>query len=98
MISPWELLSLESDHFYLEETWIKLIISRRGNKVSLHVECKGYFYWGFNHLASDKGISYWLMAISNELFEKRHPKAKQFFNLIQDVLRFRTQSVHYHSR
>ena len=90
MISPWELLSLESDHFFLEETWIKLIISHRGDKVTLHVECKGYFYWGFNNLASDKSISYWLMSISNELFEKRHPKAKYFFNIIQDVFRFRT--------
>ena len=90
MISPWELLSLESDHFFLEETWIKLFISRRGNDVTLHVECKGYFYWGVNHLASDKGISYWLMTISNELFEKRHPMAKYFFNIIQDVFRFRT--------
>lgn len=55
--------------------------------MSLSVICRGFFYWGFNNLHSDKNIKYWIAKIMNDLFERRHPKAKEFYISMYEMLR-----------
>lgn len=85
MIQPWELLILREE-FHYETSWIDLHIVK-GETMSLSVICRGFFYWGFNNLHSDKSIKYWIAKIMNDLFERRHPKAKEFYTSMYEILR-----------